>query len=103
MDFMGRHGQKIECKISYIPVQLCGFPDKKLVLVAVYGFSTQPMLLLTNIDVSEKKELSIIVVKVYLRRWRMEEYFKFKNQQFELEDLRVMSLQRHSPQVILAW
>ena len=26
-------------------------------------------------------------------RWRIEEYFKFKKQQFELEDLRVMSLQ----------
>ena len=26
-------------------------------------------------------------------RWRIEEYFKFKNQQFGLEDLRVMSLQ----------
>ncbi len=26
-------------------------------------------------------------------RWRIEEYFKFKEQQFELEDLRVMSLQ----------
>ena len=31
--------------------------------------------------------------KVYLMRWRIEEYFKFKKQQFELEDLRVMSLQ----------
>lgn len=26
-------------------------------------------------------------------RWRIEEYFKFKKQRFELEDLRVMSLQ----------
>jgi len=25
-------------------------------------------------------------------RWRIEEYFKFKNQQFEFEDLRVISL-----------
>ena len=26
-------------------------------------------------------------------RWRIEEYFRFKKQQFEMEDLRVMSLQ----------
>ena len=26
-------------------------------------------------------------------RWRIEEYFKFKKQQFRLEDLRVMSMQ----------
>ena len=86
-------GRKIECKISYIPVQLCEFPNKTLVLVAVYGFGAQPMLLLTNLDLSEKKKLCMIATKVYLMRWRIEEYFKFKKQQFELEDLRVMSLQ----------
>ncbi|MBR1743872.1 MAG: hypothetical protein IJ733_18830 [Lachnospiraceae bacterium] len=35
----------------------------------------------------------MIVSKIYLLRWRIEEYFKFKKQLFELEDLRVMSLQ----------
>lgn len=34
----------------------------------------------------------MIVAKVYLMRWRTEEYFKFKKQQFEPEDLRVLSL-----------
>lgn len=34
-----------------------------------------------------------IITKVYLMRWRIEESFRFKKQQFELEDLRVMSLQ----------
>lgn len=33
------------------------------------------------------------MAKVYLMRCRIEEHFKFKKQQFELEDLRVMSLQ----------
>ena len=93
MDFKDKHGKKIECKISYIPVRLCEFPNKTLVLVAVYGFGAQPMLLLTNLDLSEKKKLCMIATKVYLMRWRIEEYFKFKKQQFELEDLRVMSLQ----------
>ena len=93
MDFKDKHGKKIECKISYIPVQLCEFPNKTLVLVAVYGFGAQPMLLLTNLDLSEKEKLCMIATKVYLMRWRIEEYFKFKKQQFELEDLRVMSLQ----------
>ena len=92
MDFMDKHGKKIECKISYIPVKLCEFSGKNLVLVAVYGFGSQPMLLLTNSDMSEQKKLCMIVAKVYLMRWRIEEYFKFKKQQFELEDFRVMSL-----------
>lgn len=41
----------------------------------------------------KKKKLCLIATKVYLIRWRIERYFKFKNQQFKLEDLRVMSLQ----------
>lgn len=93
MDFMDRHGKKIECKISYIPVSLCEFPTKNLILVAVNGFGKDPMLLLTNLEMEQKKKLSLIAAKVYLMRWRIEEYFKFKKQQFELEDLRVMSLQ----------
>ena len=56
MDFMDKQGKKIECRISYIPVSLCEFPDKDIVLVAVYGFGTQPMLLLTNLALSEKKK-----------------------------------------------
>lgn len=95
MGFTDRHGKKIQCKISYIPVRLCAFPQKDLVLVAVYGFGKNPMLLLTNMEIQEtslKKKLCIIVTKVYLMRWRIEEYFRFKNQQFNFEDLRVMSL-----------
>ncbi|KSV58880.1 transposase [Acetivibrio ethanolgignens] len=93
MDFIDKNGKKIECKISYIPVRLCEFSNQNLILVVVYGFGVQPMLLLTNLDVSEKKKLCMIATRVYLMRWRIEEYFKFKKQQFELEDLRVMSLQ----------
>lgn len=92
MDFIDKRGKKAECKISYIPVKLCEFPDKDLVMVVVYGFGSQPMMLLTNLELSEKKKLCLIAAKVYLMRWRIEEYFKFKKQQFELEDLRVKSL-----------
>ena len=93
MDFMDKHGKKIECKISYIPVSLCEYPTKDLILVVVYGFGKAPLLLLTNLKMEERKKLCMIAAKIYLMRWRIEEYFKFKKQQFELEDLRVMSLQ----------
>ena len=59
----------------------------------VYGFGTEPMLLLSNLKMQEKKKLCHIIAKVYLLQWSIEEYFRFKKQQFELEDLRVMSLQ----------
>lgn len=72
MVFMDKHGKKIECKISYIPVKLCEFFGKNLVLVEVYGFGSQPMLLLTNLDMSEQKKLCMIVAKVYLMRCGIE-------------------------------
>ena len=93
MDFKDKKGKTLNCKMSCIPVRLCEFPTKELTLVAVYGFGAEPMLLLSNLKMQEKKRLCHIVAKVYLMRWRIEEYFKFKKQQFELEDLRVMSLQ----------
>ena len=93
MNFKNKGGRRVQCKMSCIPVRLCEFPAKELVLVAVYGFGSEPMLLLSNLKVQEKKRLCHIVTKVYLMRWRIEEYFRFKKQQFELEDLRVMSLQ----------
>lgn len=93
MDFKDKSGKTVNCKMSCIPVKLCAFPAKELTLVAVYGFGAEPMLLLSNLTMQEKKRLCHIVAKVYLMRWRIEEYFKFKKQQFGLEDLRVMSLQ----------
>ena len=93
IDFKGKNYKNVNCKMSFIPVKLCEFPTKDMVLVAVYGFGKEPMLLLTNLKIQEKKKLCQIVTKIYLMRWRIEEYFKFKKQQFELEDLRVMSMQ----------
>lgn len=51
------------------------------------------MLLLSNLRKQEKKRLCHIITKGYLMRWRIEEYFRFKKQQLELEELRVMFLQ----------
>ena len=92
MDFKDKRGRGVQCKMSCIPVRLCEFPSKELVLTVVYGFGEEPMLLLSNLKMQEKKKLCHIITKVYLLRWRIEEYFRFKKQQFELEDLRVMSL-----------
>ena len=60
-------------------------------LIVVYGFGKEPMLLLTNLERDDKR-LSNTIVKVYLMRWRIEEYFRFKKQQYALEDFRVRSL-----------
>lgn len=93
IDFKDKSGRAIQCKMSCVPVRLCEFPSKEMVLTVVYGFGAEPMLLLSNLKMQEKKSLCHIIAKVYLLRWRIEKYFRFKKQQFELEDLRVMSLQ----------
>jgi len=91
MDFTTKDGRKVECKISIIPVSLPKYPKVELNLVVVYGFGKEPMLLMTNLK-SDDKTLAKTITKVYLMRWRIEEHFKFKKQQFDFEDFRVRSL-----------
>ena len=91
MDFKDKKGENISCKIAVIPVSLPKYPKIPLHLIAVYGFGKEPMLLLTNLDRDDKR-LANTITKVYLMRWRIEEYFRFKKQQYALEGFRVRSL-----------
>ena len=91
IDFKGKKGQMISCKTSMIPVSLPKHPNIPLNLVVVYGFGKEPMLLLTNLK-SDDSRLANTIAKVYLMRWRIEEYFRFKKQQYAFEDFRVRSL-----------
>ena len=75
MDFKDKSGRAIQCKMSCVPVRLCEFPSKEMVLTVVYGFGAEPMLLLSNLKMQEKKRLCHIIAKVYLLRWRIENLF----------------------------
>lgn len=48
-------------------------------------------MLLTNIE-PENEEFTKVVNKVYITRWKIEEYFRFKKQQFGFEKELVRSL-----------
>jgi hypothetical protein len=91
MDFVGKKGKTISCKTTIIPVSLPKHPNIPLNLVVVYGFGNEPMLLLTNLRIDDPR-LANTVTKVYLMRWRIEEYFRFKKQQYDFEGFRVRSL-----------
>jgi hypothetical protein len=91
LDFKGKNGKTIFCKTTIIPVSLPKYPKMPLNLVVVYGFGKEPMLLLTNLK-SDDSRLANTIVKVYLMRWRIEEYFSFKKHQYIFEDFRVRSL-----------
>lgn len=49
MSFKDKRGKILNCKMSCIPVNLCEFPSKELTPVAVYGFGSEPTLLLSNL------------------------------------------------------
>lgn len=90
--FESKDGRKAVCKISIIPVSLPKYPDKSLNLVICKGLVKDPLLLLTSLD-SDDPRLCLTITKVYLMRWRIEEYYKFKKQGFCFEKFLVRSLQ----------
>lgn len=92
LKFQNKNNKFVNCKLSYVPVSLCEFPNVELLMIVVYGFGKDPMMLLTNLKSTDKRKISNTVAKVYLMRWRIEEYFKFKKQQFDFENIRVWSL-----------
>jgi hypothetical protein len=91
LKFESKNGKKANCKISIVPVGLPNFPGKKLNLVICHGFGKDPLLLLTNLECDDKS-LCITITKVYLMRWRIEEYYRFKKQGFEFEKFLVRTL-----------
>ncbi len=89
--FEAKNGKKANCKISIVPVSLPKYPGIKLNLVICKGLGKEPLMLLTNID-SEDCRLCVTITKVYLMRWRIEEYYRFKKQCFKFEKFLVRSL-----------
>lgn len=78
---------------GYMKVKIPNIEDKEFYLVVIKSseFSNSPMILLTNLK-PENDEFTKIVNKVYIARWKIEEYFKFKKQQFKFEKLLVRTL-----------
>jgi hypothetical protein len=83
-------GQERECYISHINTEITA-AKKSLRLVLVYGLSDTPMMLATNRKLEGKDDV-VKIVRTYLSRWRIEEYFRFKKQHFDFENFRVRSL-----------
>jgi len=80
-----------DCKISIVSVELPCRPGVELNLVICNGIGQEPMLLLCNLT-SDDKRLAVVITKVYLLRWRIEEFYGFKKQQLYFEGFRVRSL-----------
>jgi len=89
--FTKKSGKKADCKISIVPIRMCFRQREDLNLVICRGLGQKPLLLITNLT-SDDQRISVTVTKVYLLRWRIEEFHGFKKQQFDFEGFRVRSL-----------
>ena len=83
--------ESVEISISHTRIQIPN-NKKEYELVFVYGLSEErPMILLTNRSIKSKDDV-IKVVRLYFYRWRVEEYFRIKKQEYEFENMRVRTL-----------
>lgn len=83
-------GEEKECSVSVVKAQITA--EKKWInLVFVYGLSETPMMIASNISIKSKEDV-IKIARYYLNRWRIEEYFKFKKQEYNFENFRVRTL-----------
>lgn len=79
------HGfkEKKEVMIGMRKAKLGGI-NNEVIIVAVKGFGKDPLLLITNADKNP-----IMILEMYLTRWKIEESFRFLKQEYRLEDIRV--------------
>lgn len=86
-------GNNTDCYISYTTVQIPKIKDKDLKLVIIYRKDEEndPMYLLTDLEIKTKKDIEKIA-RIYMLRWRIEEYFKSKKQNYDFENFRLRSL-----------
>jgi len=91
MELWFEDNEKYEVSISHTKVTL-PYNKKDYELVIVYGLSEErPLMLLTNREIHSKEDV-IKVVRMYFYRWRVEEYFRAKKQEYDFENLRVRTL-----------
>ena len=83
-------GEEKECSASVTRVQITA---KKtwINVIFVYGLGDTPMMIASNIPIKSKEEV-IKIARLYMNRWRIEEYFKFKKQEYHFENFRVRTL-----------
>lgn len=91
MELWFDNNETYEVYISHTKVTL-PYNKKEYELVICYGLSEEhPLILLTNRDIHSKEDV-IKVVRMYFSRWRIEEYFRAKKQEYEFENIRLRTL-----------
>ena len=92
-------GKKVKVSASHAVVLING---KKYNLIACYGLKdetdalnhdndTDPFLLLTNMEIKSKDDIYKVVL-TYAKRWKIEEFFRVKKDEYDFENFRVRKL-----------
>jgi hypothetical protein len=76
-----------------MPVHLPNI-EKPLTMVVIKGFGSQPMMLLTSLQINSKEKDLWFIVSAYLKRWSIEETIRFVKQTYDLENIRVLKYVR---------
>jgi len=90
-DFKNKKGIVSKCIIGITQVVLPNLKNTKLNLVVCREFGEKPLALYTNLSES-LDSIAVRVVKAYLMRWRIEEFYAFKKQSLQFEKFRVRNL-----------
>lgn len=92
-EYKDKYGIKRKAQTGYIKVRIPELGEREYYLVVIRSdeFPEYPMMLLTNVK-PNIEDFEKIIYKVYIKRWKIEEYFKFKKQQFKFEKILVRTL-----------
>jgi hypothetical protein len=85
------HGKEVRFNLRFgsVPVQLPEM-DTPLNMVVVKGFGSQPMMLLTTLQIKPGIKDLWFVIQAYMKRWSVEETIRFIKQTYDLENIRVL-------------
>jgi len=74
LKFKKKNGKQADCIISIVPIRLYFSPNEELNLAICRDLGKEAMMLITNLK-SDDERLAVSVTKVYLLRWRIEEFY----------------------------
>jgi hypothetical protein len=88
-------GEEVMFNLSFghMKVQLPEM-DTPLNMLVVKGFGSQPMMLLTTLEIGASQKDVWFVVQAYLKRWSVEETIRFIKQTYDLENIRLLRYTR---------
>lgn len=85
-------GKETYVKASHVIARINGIKEPLTIVFSYLDISDKPMILITNKIVKSKEDL-IKVVLHYHSRWKIEEHFRFKKVQYDIENFRVKALE----------